>query len=212
VYGFAKCMPDGGEKLFGYLASTPRRDKQDEIRFTTDLILDYTRAGLKGYFEGKASSIFDASGRPLWFSLQTWRGGKRYTFVTRITASEASIQETGGGKTLVKLESGSILFFESLHNHWSLFFSRLDPALIKRMPIHVLVLQHKRLYRWNLIHRGREEVLVPALDKTVNAHIFDVPERNFRFWVTDARVLVKVEDRRAEITVRLEKESLRERF
>ena len=212
VYALYKKMATGNEKLFGYLDSTPRWEGEEEIRFETNLILDWSRIGGNGYFNGKASSIFDAFGHPRWFNLQTWSGGKRYTFVTRIKGLVAVIQQTDAPTARVKMKPESFLAFNILYNHWAVFFTGLDPTLEKRMTVSVLRPKKARLYTYTLIRRGQEKVRVEALGKEVEAHIFDLVERNLRFWVTDSRVLVKILDRESGILCLLGEESLREKF
>jgi len=212
VYALYKKMSTGPEKLFGYLDSTPQWEGKEKIRFKTNLILDWSRIGSNGYFNGKASSIFDAYGHPRWFSLQTWSGGKRYTFVTRIKTGVAVIQQTAVPTARVKLKPESFLAFNILYNHWAVFFAGLDPTLEKRMTVSVLRPKKERLYSYTLIRRGREKVQVAALNREVEAHVFDLVERNIRFWVMDSRVLVKIQDRESGIVGLLEEESLRERF
>ncbi|MBN2492652.1 MAG: transglutaminase family protein [Planctomycetes bacterium] len=215
VWGFYKRLPEGEPKLYGYLASRPRREGEDRLRLETDLILDYGRIGLEGYLKGEATETFDTRARPHWFSFQTWLGGKRHTLSARIQGLEAVVQETGRDLERVALEEGSILAANSFYNHWALFFSTLDPGRTRHLTIHVLVpgaRSGSRLYRYSLIRRDREPVAVPALGLEAEAWVFDVPERSLRFWVTDARLLVRILEQEAEVEIRLEDESLRERF
>jgi transglutaminase-like putative cysteine protease len=215
VWGFYKRMPDGEEKLYGYLASQPVREGPDRVRLKTDLILDYGRIGLEGYLKGEATATFDAEAGPQWFSFQTWLGGKRHTLSARVQGPEAVVQETGRDRERVAVEEGSILAANSFYNHWALFFSALEPSRATRLTLRVLVPGARggsRLYRYNLIRRDPERVTVPALGREVEAWVFDLPERGLRFWVTESRLLVRIVEQEAGIEIRLEDESLRERF
>jgi hypothetical protein len=216
VYGFYKSMPKGNKELYGYLASVPTRVADGEIRFKTDLILDFPRINVKGFLQGEATSIVDSGGLPRWFSFQTWSGGKRHTLWVRVRGAEAVIQETGRDqKTRLEIEAGTILAVDVFYNHWTVFFTTFDPASMKRTALNVLVpnaVAGPRAYHYTLVRREKQRVAVPALGREVEAHVFDLVERNLRFWVTDTRLLVKAEELKTGVEILLETESIRERF
>jgi transglutaminase-like putative cysteine protease len=215
VWGLYRNLPDGQRKLFGCLASRATWDDPQHIRLQTDLILDFARIQAEGYLKGEATSQFDAQGNPLWFSFQTWLGGERQTLSARMTGSEAIVRETGRPQERVQLEPGSVLAANSFYDHWALFFASLDPGLDQRTTLRVLVPGGKsgsRLYRYNLLHRGQETIPVPGLGRDVKAHVLELVERNLRFWVTDNRLLVKIQERETDIEIVLDNQSIRERF